>query len=281
MPGIRDFRGRVAVVTGGASGIGKGLAKALLAEGAEVALADVEAEALAKAAAELGTVGIRCDVSRETDVEALAAQVDERFGRVDIVCNNAGVSPKARIQDATTDDWRWVLGVNLWGVIFGTKVFLPRLLANPQGGHILNTASIGAFVSSPMVGPYSVTKAGVVALSETLDVELRAAKAQVGVTILCPGSVRTNLHTSTRNRPPELANAVGIDIDFMKSGGTIGKAQWITGDSVGRMAVDAIRRGALFATTHDGMDRMVETRMRAIAEAFRAPRPPAELVGSS
>jgi NAD(P)-dependent dehydrogenase (short-subunit alcohol dehydrogenase family) len=274
MPGIQDFEGRVAVVTGGASGIGKGIARALIAEGAKVVIADIEQDALTPAAAELGAVGIRVDVSKEEDVDALAKEVDRRFGRVDIVCNNAGVSPKVLIQDATTNDWRWVIDVNLWGVIYGTKVFLPRLLANPHGGYFLNTASIGAFVSSPMIGPYSVTKAGVVALSESLSAEMQAAKANVGVTVLCPGTVRTNIQTSSRNRPAELSvNAKGIDIDLMKNKTLIGKSLWITADSVGPMAIDAIRRGALYATTHDGVGEVIEAKAKNVATMFRHPRP--------
>ena len=277
MAGIQDFNGRVAVVTGGASGIGKGIARALIAEGASVVIADVEQGALDAAASELGAVGMLADVSREDDVESLAEQVQERFGRIDIVCNNAGVSPKVRIQDATMDDWRWVLGVNLWGVIHGVRAFMPRLLANPHGGYVVNTSSAGGFVALPMIGPYSVSKFGVVALSEALDAELKAANANVGVTVLCPGLVRTNLHTGSRNRPSELSDARGIDIDLAKNP-DFDQSSWISADSVGRITVDAIRRGALYATTHDSVADMVEKKMETVLSAFREPRPPAEFI---
>ena len=276
MAGIQDFKGRVAVVTGGASGIGKGMARALIAEGASVVIADVEQSALDAAALELGAVGIRTDVSREDDVESLAEQVQARFGRVDIVCNNAGVSPKVRVQDAKMDDWRWVLGVNLWGVIHGVKAFLPRLLSNPHGGYIVNTSSAGGFVAMPMIGPYAVSKAGVIALSEALSVELTAAKANVGVTVLCPGLVRTNIQTGSRNRPADLSDANGIDIDFMKDPSLVRSSDWITADSVGPITIDAIRRGALYATTHDSVADLVAKKMEAVLADLRHPRPAGE-----
>lgn len=268
-----DMTGRVAVVTGGASGIGLGIAKALKAEGCDVVIADIEAPRLSAAAETIGATAIETDVSRAEDVARLAASVIERFGRVDILCNNAGVAPKVRIQDATLADWRWMIDVNLWGVIHGIQAFLPHLLANPAGGQIVNTSSAGGFVTGPMIGTYCTTKAGVVALSEALAIELRMQGANVGVTILAPGTVRTNLHTSVRNRPADLGETHARDIDFKQAGALPGKQRWITPDSVGPVLIDALRRGALYVTTHDDVADMFEARAGRISEQLRAPIP--------
>jgi len=273
MNGLRDLAGRVAIVTGGASGIGKAMAKAFRAAGAHVVIADVEAAALEMAADEIGALGVRTDVTRAEDLDRLAARVEREHGRADILCNNAGVAPKVRIQDATEQDWRWIIDVNLWGVIHGTRAFLPMLLANPAGGHIVNTASAGGFVTGPMLGTYSVTKAGVVAMSEALAWELRESGAQVGVTILAPGPVRTNLHTSLRNRPAELTDTRAVDIDLKQDTKVGGEQRWITADSVGPIVIDAIRRNALYATTHDFIADLVQMRMERILADFRHPLP--------
>jgi NAD(P)-dependent dehydrogenase (short-subunit alcohol dehydrogenase family) len=278
MPEFTDFNDRVAVVTGGASGIGLGIARTLLAAGAKVVIADIEEDALRKVADEIGAVAMPVDVSSAEEVAALAEAVLVRFGRVDIVCNNAGVAPKVRIQDATLQDWRWIIDVNLWGVIHGINAFLPSLLANPSGGYIVNTASAGGFVSGPMIGTYCATKAAIVALSESLNMELQMQGANVGVTILAPGTVRTNLHTSVRNRPSSLSDANARDIDFKKSGALAGTQRWITSDSVGPVVIDAMRRGALYVTTHDDIADMFEKRANRILEQLRAPVPATENV---
>lgn len=277
MNAMPDLNGRVAVITGGASGIGKGIARQMIAEGAKVVIADIERGALETTAEEIGAVGIVADVSDLASVEALAAQVVDRFGTVDIICNNAGVAPKVKIADATMDDWRWVIDVNLWGVIHGVKTFLPILRANPNGGYVVNTASSGGFVTGPMIGPYSVTKSGVVALSEALAGELQLEGARIGVTIFCPGTIRTNLHTSSRNRPGHLADAAAIDIDMMNNKALIGDQRWLKADDMGAIVTDAMRRGALYVTTHAEIADYVEMRMSAVAEAFRYPIPEAAL----
>jgi len=199
-----DLKGKVAVVTGGASGIGKGLAARFAAEGMNVVIADVEGPALEATAAELGVVGVRTDVSDAASVQALADAAVERFGTVHVVCNNAGVGGGGPIRNQSLDDWRWIVDVNLWGVIYGVHSFLPILLANEGGGHIVNTASLAGLAVAPGLGPYCVTKFGVVALSETLAAELAAEASPVGVSVLCPGFVRTNIFTSGRNRPERL-----------------------------------------------------------------------------
>jgi NAD(P)-dependent dehydrogenase (short-subunit alcohol dehydrogenase family) len=173
----------------------------------QVVIADVEDAALEATAAELGVVGVRTDVGDASSVEALADQVCDRFGTVHVLCNNAGVGGGGQIADLTLADWKWVLDVNLWGVIHGLHSFLPRLLANADGGHVVNTASMAGLFASAGMGPYNATKFAVVAISETLSKELQAAGASVGVSVLCPGFVRTNIFDSQRNRPDALRNA--------------------------------------------------------------------------
>jgi NAD(P)-dependent dehydrogenase (short-subunit alcohol dehydrogenase family) len=204
---VRDLEGKVAVVTGGASGIGRGLAARFAADGMHVVIADVENAALEQTAAELGVVGVQTDVADAASVQALADQVCDRFGTVHVLCNNAGVGGGGQIADLTLADWKWVLDVNLWGVIHGIHSFLPRLLANPDGGHVVNTASMAGLFASAGMGPYNATKFAVVAISETLSKELQAAGSSVGVSVLCPGFVRTNIFDSQRNRPDALRNA--------------------------------------------------------------------------
>ncbi|RPI12164.1 MAG: SDR family NAD(P)-dependent oxidoreductase [Actinobacteria bacterium] len=204
---MRDLEGKVAVVTGGASGIGRAMAAQFAADGMQVVIADVEAPALEATSGELGVVGVQTDVGDAASVQALADHVCDRFGTVHVLCNNAGVGGGGQIADLTLADWKWVLDVNLWGVIHGLHSFLPRILANPDGGHVVNTASMAGLFASAGMGPYNATKFAVVAISETLSKELQAAGSSVGVSVLCPGFVRTNIFDSQRNRPDALRNA--------------------------------------------------------------------------
>lgn len=194
----------MAVVTGGASGIGLSLARAFRARGLEVVLADVEAPALEGAAAEVGGHGVVTDVSRRAEVEALAAEVLDRYGRVDVVCNNAGVSLGFRPSwELDPLDWEWVLGVNLHGVIHGVGAFVPHFVRQGSG-HVVNTASAAGLGVIPGLAPYDVAKHGVVALSEVLRAELAEHAPGVGVTVVSPGMVRTRIGRADRNRPARL-----------------------------------------------------------------------------
>jgi NAD(P)-dependent dehydrogenase (short-subunit alcohol dehydrogenase family) len=269
MTALSNLPGRVAAVTGGASGIGKGIARKLGEAGMQVVIADIEAAALEAAAAELGATPIRCDVSDPDSVEALAAEVERRFGRVDLVCNNAGIGSIAKIADMQLDDWRWILGVNLMGVIHGVHAFLPRLLANPEGGHIVNTASMSGLATLPTLGGYGVTKYGIMALSEALAQELALDGAKVGVTVLCPGPVRSNIKASSRNRPAGLGPGGLQDVD-LEQDPTHGPLRWLDADQVGEIVVRAVRRGDFYALTHPEMGERVQARFAAIAEAFRS-----------
>lgn len=201
---MQDVRGKVAVVTGGASGIGRAMAEAFTAAGMRVVIADVEATALERTATELGVRGVRVDVTKPENLESLAQTVKDEFGTCHVLCNNAGVGGGGLLQELTMRDWKWVIDVNLWGVIYGLQSFLPMLLGNPDGGHVVNTASMAGLSPLPGAAPYSASKYAVVGISETMREEFRGTG--VGVSVLCPGFVKTNIFSSQRNRPQELRN---------------------------------------------------------------------------
>lgn len=267
MSGLPDLSGKVAVVTGGASGIGKGIATRLVAEGAQVVIADIQRDAMEATAAEIGAAGVHTDVSDPASVDALAQAVLARYGAVHVVCNNAGIGPLAPVADLTLDDWRWMLGVNLWGVIHGVHTFLPVLKQNREGGHIVNTASMAGLVAGPRLGAYAAAKFGVVGLTEVLAAELAADNSRVGVSVLCPGTVHTNIGTSSRNRPGDLPDAGFKDVDIELEDNP--RYRWIYPEDAGAVAVRAIKRGDLYALTHPDWYPLVAERHEAIAAAFR------------
>ncbi|WP_419864063.1 SDR family NAD(P)-dependent oxidoreductase [Candidatus Poriferisodalis sp.] len=206
---METMTGRVAVVTGAASGIGKALALGFAGEGANVVLADIEEEPLRAAEAEVAghgveALGVITDVTDADSVGALAQATIDRFGAVHMVCNNAGVGGGGLIRNQQLVDWKWVVDVCLWGVIHGVHHFLPHLI-EAEESHIMSTASVAGLMSVPGLGPYNAAKYGVVAIMETLYLEMqRDRNADVGVSVLCPGVVRTNIATAQRNRPEEL-----------------------------------------------------------------------------
>jgi len=202
---MQDFDGRVAVVTGGASGIGFALGSAFAAAGMKVVLGDIEAPALADAVATLEAtgaevIGVRTDVSDAAQVQALADAAVERFGAIHIACNNAGVGAGGLSWEAPLDTWEWVFGVNLWGVIHGIRAFVPVILKQSEG-HVVNTASVAGLVAGPFMAPYNASKHAVVALTETLHHELAMMAPHVHASVLCPGWVQTRIADSARNRP--------------------------------------------------------------------------------
>ena len=203
---MEKFDGGTAVVTGGASGMGLAFAHRFAEAGMNVVLADIEAEPLAMAEASVAAKGakvmpVRTDVANPEEIEALATKTYERFGKVNILCNNAGIggSP-GNVWELSQKDWEWVIDVDLWSVINGVRSFVPRMIASGEEGHVINTASVAGLVSGAVGGPYTVAKFGVVALSEQLYFELGRAGHKVGVSVLCPGFVNTNIYDSGRNR---------------------------------------------------------------------------------
>ena len=212
---MKDLNQEIALITGGASGIGLSIGKRLAEAGMKVALADIEVPVLEEATAELKELGlevmaVHCDVSDMNSVEEMKNQVEETFGTPKIICLNAGIGFGAPISEATISDWEWVIGVNLWGVINGMHTFLPALREMNEG-HILITASIAGHISVPNLGPYSATKFAAVSIAETLRQELLSENSKVGVSCLCPGFVSTNIWTSERNRPETLLNKSSDD----------------------------------------------------------------------
>lgn len=208
-----EFSGKVAVVTGAASGIGRALAFRFGDEGMRVVMADVERPALEAAAAELGdkigvdnVLAVPTDVRDDAAVEALAAATFDRYGTAHVVCNNAGVGTGGLSWDIPADRWRWIVDVNLIGVANGVRAFVPRMIEQGEG-HVVNTASSAGIMTGPVMAPYYATKHAVVALSETLHFDLRLTGAPVGVSVLCPEWVRTNIADSERNRPAEVAES--------------------------------------------------------------------------
>jgi NAD(P)-dependent dehydrogenase (short-subunit alcohol dehydrogenase family) len=208
---MKEFKGKVAVITGAASGIGRGIAERCVREGMKVVLADIDEASLTKAETELKTLGgtvlgVRTDVSKRSDVELLAQRALDSFGAVHVLFNNAGVAAGGAPWEATWNDWEWVIGVNLWGVIHGVKVFTPLMLAQNTECHIINTSSTAGLVVGCGSAPYAVTKHAVVALSESLYLALQQRNSLVKVSVLCPGVVRTNIAYAERKRPAELRN---------------------------------------------------------------------------
>lgn len=208
---MKEFQGKVAVITGAASGIGRGIAERCVRKGIKVVLADIDEAGLAKAETELRTAGgsvlaLRTDVSKRGDVELLARQAIDAFGQVHLLFNNAGVAAGGAPWEATWNDWEWVIGVNLWGVIHGVKVFTPLMLAQNTECHIVNTSSTAGLIVGGGSATYAVTKHAVVALSESLYLALQQQNSLVKVSVLCPGLVRTNIADTERHRPAELRN---------------------------------------------------------------------------
>ncbi len=262
-----DFAGKVAVITGGASGIGLAIARQCFAEGMQVMIADVEQAALGRAMAETGAMGMLVDVSSSASVQALADEVVQRFGGVDLFCNNAGVASSGPIAEMTATDWQWLLGVNVWGLIHGIEAFLPLLRRRPGGGHFAVTASEAGFHVAPKIAGYCVTKATTVAIAEGLWAELQEDGADVGVTILCPGPVSTRLGLSQRNRPESLAGGALIDRN-LEATDDGKKLRWIGSDEVAHALLRAIRHQQLYVFTHPEMAGSVIARHEAIGTAF-------------
>ena len=280
---MQDVEGKVAVVTGAASGIGRALIDRFAAAGMKVVLADVEVEALEKAEAEVATTGaetlaVVTDVSQRASVDALNAAAVERFGAVHVVCNNAGVSGGGgALWETTERDWAWVMGVNLMGVVHGIQAFVPGMVARGEPGHVVNTSSVlGLATGGGSID--GVTKHAVTRLSEGLWYDLRAAGAPIGVSVLCPGLIATNIISSGRNRPSELQNeGVAASPEMQQRMQMMQKHFWENGmppSEVASIVFDAIRSERFYVLTHPEQEKeTVLARFEAIL-GEEAPPPP-------
>jgi len=269
---MRDLDGKVAVVTGSASGIGRAVATRFAQAGMRVVLADIEEGALTKTAASMTEAGhtvlpVVTDVSSFDSVEALAKQAVAHFGAVHLVHNNAGVGVGGFIWQASEEDWKWVLGVNLWGVINGVRAFVPVMIDQGEPAHVVNTASMAGLISVPFLGPYNVSKHGVVTLSETLQRELQIVGAPIRVSVLCPGVVQTNIFESQRNRPENLRGEGSQGFEaLMQNGadpGALGAfGQVIAPEAVADDVHDAVVNDRFYILTHpEQSEPLVRTRM--------------------
>lgn len=273
---MKDFKNKVAVVTGAASGIGRGLAGRCAEEGMKVVLADVEETALAQTEKDLKDAGatvlaVRTDVSKSGDVEALAREAIDAFGAVHLLFNNAGVGAGTTIWESSLADWEWVMGVNLWGVVYGVRTFVPVMLEQNTECHIVNTASILGLISGSTVGIYKVTKHGVVALSETLASELADINSKIKVSVLCPANVNTRIMDSERNRPAGLQNASTSESINPKIAETEEMLRQIIEiglppSQIAEAVFDAIREERFYILTHKDWKVFVQKRMENILE---------------
>lgn len=271
---MKTFTGRVAVVTGAASGLGRELALRCGREGMKVALADVDEAALARVEAELKAAGaeaisVRCDVSSGADVEALAARTLEAFGAVHLVCNNAGIAPLGVVWENTVADWQWTLGVNVWGVIHGVRVFTPILLRQGDEGHIVNTASVAGLIAPPGMGMYNVSKHAVVALTETLHHDLAARGAQVKCSVVCPAYFPSAITESERTRPAALREErAQTDEDRAREANMRKAVQSgrLSAADIAARVLEAVREERFYVLTHPRILPAVEARMRDILE---------------
>ena len=272
---MREFVGKTAFVTGGAAGIGLALGRAFAQSGMKVMLADIETDALQAAVKSLQEIspdirGTICDVADAESVERAARAAFEAFGNVHVVCNNAGVAAGGGIDHISLDNWRWVIDVNLMGVLHGIKSFLPHIRAHGEGGHIVNTATMAGMDGGLGFSPYTASKFAVVGMSEGLSQQLEPFG--IGVSVLCPSFVRTGIGESGRNRPERYGQSRPLDPASPAAAMVAEIARQIGAGldpaSVAERVVEAIRQDELYIFTHPGMRTNVEPRFAAILAAM-------------
>jgi NAD(P)-dependent dehydrogenase (short-subunit alcohol dehydrogenase family) len=266
---MQELNGKVAFITGSASGIGFGMAQAFARAGMHVMLADIEKPALEKAAQELRGAGaavdtVICDVSQRDSVFAAAQATLARFGKVHVVCNNAGVSTGGLIEECDDGDWGWVVGVNYLGVLHGCQAFLPHIKKQREGGHIVNTSSMAGLLGGMAGwGPYNSTKFAVVGLTEVLRQEGR--EGGFGASVLCPGGVNTNIYEAPRNRPARFGPQVS-KVAFLDNREELKKG--LDPRVVGELVVEAVRHNRQYIFTDPRFRKLVEKRYQRILEDF-------------
>ncbi|MCR2746758.1 SDR family NAD(P)-dependent oxidoreductase [Limnobacter parvus] len=269
---MNNFKGKTAVITGAASGIGLAFAKHAAAQGMNVVLADIDETALAQAVRQLGLpaeriLAIRTDVRHAAEIKALADAAYKQFDAVHLLFNNAGVALARTTWEHTVADWEWILQVNLWSVVHGISEFLPRMQAQGGPAHIVNTASVAGLVSNPGMAAYNVSKHGVVTLSETLSLELQMTQSPIGISLLCPAWVPTGIGNSERNRPSDVAQTNPIEGLTAQLNKRIGKAiasGQLTAEDMAAETFTAIAEKRFYVIPHSYMVPVIETRMKEI-----------------
>jgi NAD(P)-dependent dehydrogenase (short-subunit alcohol dehydrogenase family) len=273
---MQELKGKVAVITGAASGIGFGIAERCAREGMKVVLAGINQENLisaeeALAPMEATTLCVQADVSKLADIEALAEKTLDAFGAVHLLVNNAGVGAGGPVWESTLADWQWVMEVNLWGIIYGVKVFVPIMLAQDTECHIVNNSSIAGLLPYHPSAPYQVTKHAVVALSENLRYSLAQGNVKLGVSVLCPGWVKTRIMDSQRNRPRELQNAPSSEPPSpeylaIRQQFTEAVEAGMSPEEVADQVVQAIRDERFWILTHSDYHAEIRGRIEAALE---------------
>lgn len=278
---MKDFHGKVAVITGGASGLGLEIARLAAKKGMKLVLSDIEERALKQAELEFSDLGVevlavRTNVALAEDVDFLAQQTLSRFGAVHLLFNNAGVALNKTTWETTIADWEWVLGVDLWGVIHGVRVFTPIMLKQDTPCHIINTASVAGMLSTQGMAAYNVAKHGVVTLSETLYHDLRRRDAKIDVSVLCPAWVNTGIWDSARNRPEDLQNTVEQksvdDTKLEESARHAIQSGKVTAPQVAEIVFNAIENNQFYILTHPKIKKWIGLRVEDILED-RQPSP--------
>ena len=265
-----ETNGRVAVITGGASGIGRGMARAFAADGMKLMIADMDEAMMAEAVAEFTEQGVevastRCDVSKLEDVEALADTTIKRFGAVHVLCNNAGVGIPTPTHNIRLEDWRWIVDVDMWGPIYGVKTFLP--IMEEQGeGHINTTASLAGLVGGGFMGAYNVAKHGAVALMTTLERDLRGRKSPVRASVLCPGPINTAISKHSVEYRPSKAKPKANSAAEGKAGANVQAIldKGMHPDDVGHLVLDGIQRDVFWLFTHPELSWMLTKQHEAL-----------------
>lgn len=274
---MRDVTGKTAFITGGASGMGLAMARSFAAAGMKVAISDIEQAALDAVQAEFESsnaefMTLPLDVTDRDAMEAAAAATEQRFGKVHVVCNNAGVAVGGAIDRMTYNDWDWVTSVNLNGVVNGIQAFTERIKAHGEGGHFVNTASMAGHISIPGLSVYTATKFAVVGISETMRADL--LPHDIGVSVLCPGVVNTNIFDSGRNRPEDLPGSdLGVLVNDAPAEEQAARLDELRANAldpgvVGEMVLHAIRENEFYIFTHPELEAMSTMRQNEMTEAF-------------
>lgn len=268
--------GKTAVITGAASGFGRELAILCAAEGMNLVLADLDENGLRATQQLVGdakTLLVACNVAKAESVKSLADQAFSTFGKVHLLFNNAGVAAAGPTWTMTPEDWKWVLDVNLMGVVHGIHSFVPRMLTQGEPAHVVNTASVAGLLSVPGSSVYCVSKHGVVTLSECLHQDLQIAKANIGVSVLCPAYVNTGIANSERNRPAELAATTVEGAAYAERVAKAVRSGKLSATDVAKITMDAVKANRFYILTHPKIKGAIEMRMRDILDD-RAPSNP-------